>query len=300
MGLAEKHEWGYGEGCGFVSQTCDPNSHDEQCTDNYYNCSGDSQYVTQCYETLFSNKCRVKNIAKDCRVPRADGQTFETYSVNSQCHRFKNIYGLSAGCVETVCDYTTSTYKLIRKDEFYPFEFICRYKNEEHELPNWGVKLYCGDPSVVCKKKFQCPGNCNGRGVCLENGTCSCFAFYEGELCGRFKVCTQNQLPICNKLMDNNNIFETSMTNDYLAAKEIFDQAINNTLTSNGSIQNDTSTEIKINDNDIISGTSSNDSVTSNETNNSISENHTEHKKPEKNLKIFTTNILILFTLFLM
>lgn len=106
----------------------------------------------------------------------------------------------------------------MQKNSFYNFEHVCRYKGQEHSVADNTATIICEDPRVICGRKLQCPGNCNGRGVCLENGKCQCNFFYEGELCGTFKGCPDDDEGLCRALVNANMVSEETMSNDYEAA----------------------------------------------------------------------------------
>ena len=134
--------------------------------------------------------------------------------------------GVNAGCFETKCDFAKGTYQILNRDQFFPFSFECKFKNQEHLLVNHNMTLYCSDPRDICKQKFECPENCNGRGTCLENNTCFCDFFYEGQLCGSFKQCPGEIMSICNQLKTKNLISELDQTNDYATALNLFTQGL--------------------------------------------------------------------------
>ena len=206
---------------------CNTSTHDEFCSDTSPTCSTNSQYQTLCLETFFSNKCKIKFMNTDCRRPTSEGLVFETHSPHSQCHRMKSNSKLYSSCLETICNYQENTYKMINTDKVFPFEYVCTAKNQEHPIPDWGYTLICEDPSVICKKKYDCPNNCNGRGTCLENNTCFCNFFYSGELCGNYIGCPTGSSSFCPSLVSKQAIPVTQMSNDFASALNIYKNAIN-------------------------------------------------------------------------
>ena len=56
---------------------------------------------------------------------------------------------------------------------------------------------------------YECPDNCSGRGVCDDNGTCSCFTGWAGQFC---------QLSVCP-----NDCFSNGICNDSIGACQCYD-----------------------------------------------------------------------------
>ena len=259
--LAEKYEWGRNRGCSFLTPNCSDPSLPEFCSDPYLTCTADTHHLAFCKNTLFSNNCKQQRFDSSCLRPSSNTQFYETRDSASQCHRYKNTMGINAGCFETQCDFAQGTYRLLNKDEFFPFDFECKFENQEHLLVNHNLTLYCSDPKHICKQKYECPQNCNGRGTCLENNTCFCDFFYEGQLCGSFKQCTPDIMSICNQLKTKNLISELEQTNDYATALTVFTQAITEaekmTLTSDSNSATDSTVVAPSNDTTtVLSGTS--------------------------------------------
>lgn len=217
--MAEIMDWGKNRGCSFFNSSCyAPNPSVEFCNDKFLSCSSDTKSTTICLSTTFSNKCKMRMLYKSCMSSNEKNQIFETISAESQCHHYKNLNGTTAGCLKTECDYANMKYWMIKDDSSYNFRFLCEYKNQEHLIPNFGITLLCEDPKIICTKKLTCPKNCNGRGICMENGKCLCNMFYEGDLCGRFVGCKGDGLSICNQILTAANLDKSLLSNDYSSA----------------------------------------------------------------------------------
>lgn len=57
----------------------------EYCNDKYFNCSDQNQYKTKCFESLFSNGCKISFIYQDCMNGGLYGNFFETFGNESVC-----------------------------------------------------------------------------------------------------------------------------------------------------------------------------------------------------------------------
>jgi hypothetical protein len=218
---AEQINWGKGKGCSFVTGKCGNNSFsdtDEFCTHKFLGCSGDSFWKTMCENSSFANGCTLRNLYTNCSLPSTKKLNFETHSPESQCHYYNNHNGRTAACIETICHPEKLEYKIIQKNEFSSFEHTCRYAGQEHSVAGGIASIICQDPLVICKKKYQCPKNCHGRGVCLDNYKCQCDFFYEGELCGKFKGCPSSNIDLCNALVNHNMVSKETLSNDFHSA----------------------------------------------------------------------------------
>lgn len=217
--MAEKISWGKNRGCSFLSPGCvESPSVPEFCNDQYLGCSSDTLSTTICTSTIFSNSCKMRMLNENCMNSNKSTQIFETVSPQSQCHYYKNSRGTTAACVKTECDYENMQYYLIKDDNQYSFKYLCEYKNQEHIIPNFGFTLLCEDPKLICSRKLDCPGNCNGRGICLENGKCHCYSIFEGDLCGRFIGCPDKGSSICQQILSADSMDTREMSNDYASA----------------------------------------------------------------------------------
>lgn len=213
--------FGRNRGCSFFNLGCyAPSPSPEFCNDQYLGCSSDTKSTSKCMSTSFSNKCKMRMLYQSCTAPRTGGQVFETMSAESQCHRYKNLNGTTAGCVKTECDYEKMQYWLVKDDSTYSFRFLCEYKNQEHLIPNFGFTLLCEDPKLICTRKLDCPRNCNGRGICMDSGKCLCNTFYEGDLCGRYVGCGQSGQSICSQVLAATPLDTTTLSNDFAGALE--------------------------------------------------------------------------------
>ena len=211
--------WGKNRGCSFLESACYSHSPaPEFCNDTFLSCSTDTKSVTFCASTLFSNNCKMRALKYDCLNTDKTLEVFETVSAESQCHYYKNTHGTTAGCVKTRCDYEQMKYHIVKDDGQYTFDFLCEYKNQEHIIPNFGFTVLCEDPKVICTKKLECPNNCNGRGICMDNGKCLCDTFYDGDLCGRFIGCKEDALSICSQILEAQSVDTSTLSNDYASA----------------------------------------------------------------------------------
>jgi hypothetical protein len=210
---AEKISWGKDQGCSFIESSCSNHlgTMSEFCDEQYLGCSKDSFFRTKCMTTFFSNTCKMRIFFDSCKNRNISKQMFETYSESSQCHYYKNYWGTTAGCVETVCDYSKMVYSIVSKT--VPFEHVCQYKGQEHTQNS--ATFICQDPKEICKKKLNCPANCNGRGICMENHKCHCNTFYKGDICQEYTGCLNSNQNLCSMILISNFIDQNNLANDY-------------------------------------------------------------------------------------
>ena len=226
--MAEKIYWGKGQGCQFIDSSCTNHieKNEEFCDKKFLGCSLSSFSTTKCYSTFFSNNCKMRKQHSTCLFPESFEQNFETYSPDSQCHYYRNYFGTTAGCIETKCDYQKMQYSIIQKNKTNPYEFLCEFEGQEHLILTSGATIICQDPKIICKKKLNCPANCNGRGICMDNNKCQCDSFYKGDLCGIFTGCLSSNESLCSDLMTANNVIPDSLPDNYLNALKEFEDSL--------------------------------------------------------------------------
>jgi leishmanolysin len=115
---------------------------------------------------------------------------FEVPSNISRCFEVESAGVSAAGCYPVICKNNIPS--------VYIDQSVYTCKSSSDVLTYKDLSVKCSDFSRLCAQPL-CPEDCNGNGVCLRNGTCSCYLFSSGIACQDSEPCTY-PASICEKL----------------------------------------------------------------------------------------------------
>ena len=217
LGMGEHYTWAKGEGCSVFESTCDHVNVSEFCSKSgHYGCSDDHMYKTLCQTGLFIGNCPINLQRESCVVPGPTTNARYTRGASSVCLNETISSNQSAGCYKVECSGDGSTYDVVSTDDGNEVRGTCSTKGDSFTLWDSTRKVVCEDPAEICKSNFTiCPDDCHHRGVCLDNGTCECYPFYEGSSCGTYIGCRDLNLAaeFCTRIEDKNHIERNDLPN---------------------------------------------------------------------------------------
>ena len=217
LGMGEHYTWAKGEGCSVFDSSCDHVNVSEFCSaSGHYGCSDDHMYKTLCQTGLFIGNCPINLQRESCVVPGPTNYTRHTRGASSVCLNEVITTNKSAGCYKVECSADGTSYEVVSTHSGSEVRGTCSTKGTSFTLWNSTREVVCEDPAEICKTNFTiCPDDCNHRGVCLDNGTCECYPWYEGSTCGTYIGCRDLNLTaeFCTRIEDKNHIERTNITN---------------------------------------------------------------------------------------
>ena len=196
---AERLAWGNKRGCNFYNNTTCLTNKSEYCSSvGEFGCSPDYLGRTYCMTTKFSDKCIVSEFFSNymcedenhvfTNVSAAPGNRCFQYRINSN----KYAGCLSATCIDNKIQINIGNDSYICPDSSSGVKSTIKYKQYEIECP---------DPIDFCTRlDNSCKNDCSLNGRCLNDKTCSCYAFYDGDDCSKPKKCTHEEASICSKI----------------------------------------------------------------------------------------------------
>lgn len=213
---ADLFEFGRGTGCGIFKMKCDLENFRELCQKSSLKevkvrkvkgCDSGKIYRAVCDKETLANECRFFKPRRydRCLLQQEDSFNFEIFGTESRCIDTEALIRKkdnpettelqSIGiCTEIKCSNTGKSYRirLINPKTKEKFGVKCNKKGLKIKL-NKRLTLLCDDPKDICPQK--CNQNCYERGMCLEDGTCRCDEYFEGENCEKFLGCDSLKNP---------------------------------------------------------------------------------------------------------
>jgi len=215
FGFAEQFIYGKKNGCP-IQKISEDKSLNVYSSPDKNKCSDHFMGKTGCIKTVFNSNHPQQIPLRKYRCSNTQSFThtspFEVPSSISRCFETEINSENSSGCYPVICQ--KGVPNVLIEDTIY----TCN--NAEEVIVHKDLRVKCNNFDLACKKP-ACEDDCNGNGVCLENGKCKCFLFFSGNSCKNFSECDSAD-PLCalvtpsNKKTWSNNIELISRFHDKL------------------------------------------------------------------------------------
>lgn len=210
LSKAEKLTFGASKGCGFIAATCSSSFSEFCTTEGASECTPDYSGVQVCAMSDYSNKCYLKQIVPEliCRNNVFSDKNYflgESFGQNSRCLT-KSLNNVKVpGCFKSYCINANQLLVSINNTNV-----TCNSNTTTVTLQD--ITVHCPDLADFCSKAFpsRCKDNCNDRGVCNADGTCSCNYMYTGAACQEVRECSSDMGALCQALLQPTSLSENS------------------------------------------------------------------------------------------
>ena len=208
---AERLIWGKDRGCSFYNnETCLEDVSEYCSSSGSVSCSSDYMAMTYCMSTNFSDSCLINEFFSSFMCGnRNTAVTDEPVMPGNRCFKYEGM-SPTTGCFNSKC--VDGKIVIVIDGE----DHVCSEATEDSpsQVTYAWVTIECPDPVDFCAQfAGRCPNDCNFKGKCLEDGTCGCYAFYQGEECGEDRKCTSEEASIC-ELVNPGGEIESTNTDD--------------------------------------------------------------------------------------
>jgi hypothetical protein len=194
--FAEEFIYGKGQGCPTQKISKD-NLTNISLANDQNRCSGNFMGKTDLIVSVFNSNQPQQIPLRKYRCSNtqnfAKTSPFEAPSSISRCFQTVVDKDNSSGCYPVIC--REGVPNVLVEDSAY----VC--KDPDDILVHKEVKIMCNNFDLVCKRP-TCENDCNGNGVCLENGKCKCFMFFSGDSCENYSECDSTDT-LCALLTPN-------------------------------------------------------------------------------------------------
>ena len=150
-----------------------------------YRCSDDLLSKTLCVQSIFNDNTAqffpLETLRCSHQLDFTSTSPLELPSRFSRCMETEFNSKKSSGCYPVQC--VDGAVSVFVKDE----TLVCSHSGQILKFKE--VQVRCEDYAKICQTP-KCPNDCNGNGVCLENGKCKCHLFFSGDSCEKIDNCT--------------------------------------------------------------------------------------------------------------
>ena len=199
MNKAQPFTAGQNAGCGFYNNNCST-QYNIFCNQSSPNtCTANFLTKGLCESTNFNNGCYMnfQFFNRQCDWAQSQELTktspMEGFGLNSRCFETVSSSINNLGCYRSRCD-NGSVVVIVQNDNGSgESEHTCSAGETITIGQTLSIKCPSNTSAFCASLSPSCPNNCNGSGLCLNDGTCFCNIFTKGNDCSIVEACTFGQ-----------------------------------------------------------------------------------------------------------